>query len=120
MHDLVDFVTKEAYTAGESAAKYILNDINSTERTIPVKACGAVRYTVPQKISVGKDLSELKFYFRVGETLKKPTFSVKADGEVIKTVKKQIAAPGEMESITLSANECAKIKNADLLEICNG
>ena len=119
VHDLVDFVTNEAYTAGEAAAKYILNDINAQERIIPVKACGAVRYTVPQKISVCKNLSGLKFCFRVGETLKKPIFEIKADGELIKTVKKQISAPGEMESIMLNAEECAKIKNADLLEICN-
>ena len=119
VHDLVDFVTKEAYTAGEAAAKYILNDINAQERIIPVKACGAVRYTVPQKISVANALSELKFCFRVGEALKKPIFEIRADGEVVKTVKKQISAPGEMESITLNAEECAKIKNADLLEICN-
>ena len=119
VHDLVDFVTKEAYTAGESAAKYILGKVKATKRSIPVKACNSVRYTVPQKISVSDDALELKFYFRVGETLKKPSILLKADGEIVKTVKKQIAAPGEMESITLSEEECAKIKEADLIEICN-
>ncbi|MBQ7821736.1 MAG: NAD(P)/FAD-dependent oxidoreductase [Clostridia bacterium] len=119
VHDLVDFVTKEAYMAGESAAKRVIEGKKEAERTVPVKACASVRYTVPQKITVSGGLDALKFYFRVGETLKKPVFEVRANGEVIKSVKKQIAAPGEMESITLNADECRKIEKADLIEICN-
>jgi pyruvate/2-oxoglutarate dehydrogenase complex dihydrolipoamide dehydrogenase (E3) component len=117
VHDLVDFVTKEAYVAGESAAKRILHGADTANKLINVKASGYVRYTVPQTVRIDNDTNELKFLFRVSDTLKKPVFEVICDGEVIKTVKKQIAAPGEMESIILKDEEVRKLMNSTSVEI---
>lgn len=117
VHDLVDFVTKEAYVAGENAAKRILHGADTADKLINVKASGFVRYTVPQTVRIDNDTNELKFLFRVSDTLKKPVFEVICDGEVIKTVKKQIAAPGEMESIILKDEEVRKLMNSTSVEI---
>ena len=117
VHDLVDFVTKEAYVAGESAAKRIRHGADTADKLVNVKASGYVRYTVPQTVRIDNDTNELKFLFRVSDTLKKPVFEVICDGEVIKTVKRQIAAPGEMESIILKDEEVRKLMNSTSVEI---
>lgn len=119
VHDLVDFVTQEAYKAGECAARRILEGEKEMIRSIPVRAEGKIRYTVPQRITLelGENMSDIKFCFRVGETIKHPIFEVACDGVTIKSVKKQIAAPGEMESITLKCDEVSKLIDATEIEI---
>ena len=111
VHDLVDFVTKEAYTAGRCAAEYIKNGgFGKCESEILCKTSGGIRYTVPQKLSVSADVpEELKFYMRVDNIYKNVAIEVRAGGEVLKTVKKRSVAPGEMESVTLDAAACAKL-----------
>lgn len=109
VHDLVDFVTKEAYTAGRSAADFIKNGAKTAHKELPVKTSGGVRYCVPQKIVVTDDCNELKFFFRVDNTYQKVRFEVRCGEDLIKSVSKRFAAPGEMESITLNAEECDKL-----------
>ena len=99
VHDLVDFVSKEAEVAGKSAAAYILG---KTEKKlhIPLSTDGRVRYTVPQVITAEKDVT---VYFRVADVYKGVTLKV-LDGErVVAQKKKARMAPGEMESITLKS-----------------
>ncbi len=111
VHDLVDFVTKEAYTAGRYAAHYIKNGgFGNCSSEIICKASGGVRYTVPQKLSVGENMpDELKFYMRVDNIYKNVKLEVRAGGEVLKSVKKRSVAPGEMESVTLDGALCEKL-----------
>ncbi len=61
VHDLVDFVSEEAETAGISAASYIKG--TKTEKiNIPITTDGKIRYTVPQVITQ-KELKTLFFLF---------------------------------------------------------
>lgn len=115
VHDLVDFVTQEAYKAGECAARKILSGNDETARMIDVEACGKVRYTVPQRLRIknGEELGELKFFFRVSETMKSPCFELRADDKLIRSQKKPIAAPGEMQSITLASDQANELRHAD-------
>ncbi|MCI8387547.1 MAG: FAD-dependent oxidoreductase [Clostridiales bacterium] len=125
VHDLVDFVTREAYMAGKSAAEYIKNngelDVDSeVVGAIVCKAVDGVRYTVPQQVvKFEKSPAELKFFFRVDNIYKKVNIELVSGGEVIKSVSKRSVAPGEMESIVLSAAECARLYelNSGELEI---
>ena len=50
VHDLVDFVTREAYNAGKSAAKYLENGAVTPTGFITCRAVDGVRYTVPQRV----------------------------------------------------------------------
>lgn len=100
VHDLVDFVSEEAEIAGKAAALYINGQIQKKE-TIDVKTDGKVRYTVPQRISVGAE--NTKIYFRVGNIYKNVNLVVKdAQGNVLVSKKKQVLAPGNMEYVTLT------------------
>lgn len=115
VHDLVDFVTREAYTAGRSAAEFVRNGgrlVNNAEITgeILCRATGGVRYTVPQKV-VRFELppEELKFFFRVDNIYKNVKIQLVCGGETIKSASKRSVAPGEMESLTLNESECARL-----------
>lgn len=123
VHDLVDFVTREAYMAGSSAAKFIRNGekfgvSDEMKRVILCKATGGVRYTVPQKLEFFSDVpDELKFFFRVDNIYKNVKLEVRLGKEVLMSVSKRTVAPGEMESIVLSAADCRKVFDSDENEI---
>lgn len=123
VHDLVDFVTREAYMAGSSAAKFIQNGekfgvSDEMKRVILCKATGGVRYTVPQKLEIFSDVpDELKFFFRVDNIYKNVRLEVRLGKEVLMSVSKRTVAPGEMESIVLSAADCRKVFDSDENEI---
>ena len=97
VHDLVDFVSEEAETAGKSAADFIKG---TTEESIniAVKTDGKIRYTVPQVITKNKDVT---VFFRVADVFRNVKISVYSEEKLIISKKKVKVAPGEMESITL-------------------
>lgn len=100
VHDLVDFVSEEAETAGIAAANYILR--HHAEKTdINIDTDGKVRYIVPQRITEKKDV---KLYFRSANVYRNVKINVKNGENVILSKKKQKVAPGEMESILLKAD----------------
>lgn len=103
VHDLVDNVSAEANLAGEAAAKYAANNSQGESKTISVKTAGAVRYTVPQRISESAT-GKLDIYYRVGNVLKPATATVSSNGKVIATRKKPVMTPGEMEKITIDCD----------------
>ena len=110
VHDLADFASKEAETAGKAASEYVKSGLKKT-CDILVKTDGKVRYTVPQRIT---DRAEVKMYFRVSDVYKNVTFNIKDGSEIIFSKKAIGAAPGEMEEITLSAEIVEKIKNNEI------
>ena len=64
-------------------------------------ADGKVRYTVPQRVTAHKDVN---VFFRVADVYKNVKVNVYKDGELVLSKKKQRVAPGEMESLKLSAD----------------
>ena len=94
VHDLVDNVSAEAQIAGESAAKFAQGRLAKAE-TVNVVPCGAVRYVVPQRLVKGE--GEAALYFRVGSAVKPARLTVKCGETVLKTLKKPVMTPGEME-----------------------
>lgn len=99
VHDLVDFVSEEAEIAGKSAAEYIKGDTKS-DASVSVVTDGKVRYTVPQRVTSCK---EVNVFFRVADVFRNVKINVYKDGELVLSKKKKRVAPGEMESLKLSA-----------------
>ncbi len=108
VHDLVDFVSKEAAAAGQKAVEYISGGLNKSGKNITIKATDGVRYTVPSIISIERIEEEQLLRLRVGKVYKNASIVVSADGKEIARKKKAAFAPGEMEEI--------KIKKCNLNE----
>lgn len=98
VHDLVDYVSEEAERAGIGAVKYISSAAADAPR-IPTLAGNGVRYVLPQTIrstEVNVDL-----FLRVTQPFGKVRFTVSDGANVLTSVKRLKAAPGEMEKLTL-------------------
>lgn len=111
VHDLVDFVSQEAASAGCHAAEYVQDQRKtvSTE-SIPIKAQGGVRYTVPSSINPARMDEEQLVRFRVGDVYKNHFISVYLNGERLIHRKRQIMAPGEMEEVKLTRQQLSQCK----------
>lgn len=110
VHDLVDYVSEEAEIAGKNAALYIKGELQN-EVDIPIEPDGKVRYTVPQRITEKKDT---KVFFRVANVYENAEIKVYSGDEVIFKTRKPKVAPGEMQCITLKAQQ---LENAKKLNI---
>jgi len=114
VHDLVDNVTTESYTAGRNAADYI-NGIHHVGIGTPIFATDGVRYTVPKTINAENIGDGIDVRFRVGEVFTNSYISVYFDDTREMHLKKKILTPGEMESVKLTKvvfdkySECKKI-----------
>lgn len=109
VHDLVDFVSEEAGTAGKNAAAYVKGE-RSTEggREIRLNPVDGVRYTVPVSINTARMDENLTVRFRVGAVFKNCYVSAYFDDERVVHRKRQIVAPGEMEEIKLTKAQLLK------------
>lgn len=106
VHDLVDYVSEEARMAGQCAASYIEKlkngDGNTEDKVIEIVAQSGVRYTVPSKVNVSNMPEQLPIRFRVGNVYRDSYISMYIGDERIIHKKKQIIAPGEMETLLLT------------------
>lgn len=116
VHDLVDFVSEESVHAGECAAAYLGGKTQSGEST-PIEVFGGVRYCVPQHIVKGGDGEKMSVKMRVGNVFKKVRIRLIADGEEIVGKNKQIVTPGEMETLSLTAEQAKRLKTAQKISV---
>lgn len=108
VHDLVDYVSKEAALAGAHAAGYIKGmekEGPSAEREIRLLCGEGIRYTVPSFIRPSRMDEELTIRFRVGNVYKNCAVVTYFNGRETKRLKKRIVAPGEMEQVILKREE---------------
>ena len=101
VHDLVDFVSKEAQAAGKSAAEYVLNGKKEGGKDIPIIATQGARYTVPKTINPLRMDEKHVVRFRVGDVYKNCYVSVYLNDERIIHKKR----PGEMEQVELKKEQ---------------
>ena len=99
VHDLVDFVSEEAETAGRYAAAYVLGGKKQGEN-IPVRNGANISYVCPQRVDKGAD-GNVKLFFRVTGTFKNCKVTAKCGDTVLVQKKKKIAVPGEMENLLI-------------------
>ena len=100
VHDLVDFVSREAACAGESAAAYVLHGQRHA-RAVTLRGENGVRYTVPRFIDPAAMADTVTVRFRVAAPCRDADLCARADGKLLRRVHKRILAPGEMESFVL-------------------
>lgn len=109
VHDLVDFVSEEAGTAGKNAAAYVEGERGSgSGREIRLNPVDGVRYTVPVSIDPARMDENLTVRFRVGAVFSNCYVSAYFDDERVIHRKRQIMAPGEMEEIKLTREQLLK------------
>ena len=109
VHDLVDFVSEEAGTAGKNAAAYVKGERGSgSGREIRLNPVDGVRYTVPVSIDPARMDENLTVRFRVGAVFSNCYVSADFDDERVIHRKRQIMAPGEMEEIKLTREQLLK------------
>lgn len=116
VHDLVDFVSAEATNAGQRAVMY-LNGAKPCKDKIVVKCTGGVRYSVPTVLNRDEEMHAQSFKMRVGNVFKKVELAVFADGVKVFGRKRPVVTPGEMENITLTAEQMSVLKHANEVEI---
>lgn len=103
VHDLVDFVTMEARSAGEYAAMDLLQD--TKEDTIDCTAEGLVSYVVPQKLHRTIDLPSVMFSFRVKKPCKNAVIEIVNQNGICKSMKKPVLLPAEMIRIPIAVKD---------------
>lgn len=117
VHDLVDFVSAESRRAGKNAAKLVLNQLNTEEEYLRIKAESGVRYTVPQKVRVGNVDRFLEVFFRVQDVYRDANLVIKSGNEKLLSIKKPHLAPGEMEKINIPLSMLEKAQDTEI-RIC--
>lgn len=101
VHDLVDYVSQEATSAGKNAASYIMHGSKPDAKTVEIFPTDGVRYTVPKFIRPQEMDDTLTVRFRVGAVYKNCAIATYYDDELISKRKRPVMAPGEMEQVVL-------------------
>ena len=121
VHDLVDYVSEEAATAGKNAALYVKNncgkDAQKSDKVVEIKAIDGVRYTVPSTIHVDNMADLLTVRFRVGGVFKNSYISVYLNDERVQHRKKQVMAPGEMEQVILKKKDLEAYEGLETITV---
>lgn len=117
VHDLVDYVSQEAATAGKNAATYILKGKNKAAKEVEIFPEGGVRYTVPRYIRPTEMEENLTVRFRVGAVYKNCCIATYLNDELISKRKRPVMAPGEMEQVILNKAKLAEIPDLQKIRI---
>ena len=138
VHDLVDYVSQEAITAGKNAAAYIKNgaaacDQNNSDekntaaceqnnseentKTVEIFPVDGVRYTVPKYIRPAKIDDNLTVRFRVGDVYKNCAIATYFNDTLISKRKRPVMAPGEMEQVILTKSKLNDFPNLEKITI---
>lgn len=117
VHDLVDYVSEEAATAGKNAAKYVKQTLRKTRKEIPLIPTDGVRYTVPKRVCLDRMEEKLTVRFRVGTVYKNCYLSVYLNDTQILHRKKPVMAPGEMEQVILQREKLEAMAGLETITI---
>lgn len=117
VHDLVDYVSQEATSAGKNAAAYILHGSNPDAKTVEIYPTDGVRYTVPKFIRPQEMDDTLTVRFRVGAVYKNCAIATYYDDELISKRKRPVMAPGEMEQVVLDKKKLSSYPNLTKITI---
>lgn len=115
VHDLVDFVTKEAYRAGASAAAFVSGTADTAARAtggvLTTEGKNGVRYVMPQKLNAAGNLTtDTTLFFRVDNIYRDRFVTLSVDGVEIFRSKKRFLEPGQMETVHLTDAAIAAIR----------
>ena len=119
VHDLVDFVSEEAGAAGRNAAAFILEGKQVEGKSLPIKGVDGVRYTVPVAIRPAALDAEgtVTIRFRVGNVYTNKRIVVYAGETKIFSRKRNVLAPGEMETVNLKCQALLDCPDANEITV---
>lgn len=115
VHDLVDFVTIESENAGKCAVEYI-KGLKICGESVNVVPCNGVRYVVPNTVHKNMDRKTVEFMFRVGSVYNDVKISVYDGDKLMRSLKRSVLTPGEMEKIKLAQDDIDSVKSE--IRIC--
>jgi NADPH-dependent 2,4-dienoyl-CoA reductase/sulfur reductase-like enzyme len=101
VHDLADYVSEESALAGKQAAAYV-GGRRRRGQAIPLKTGFGVRYAVPAAVDPGQIEDAVTVRLRVDNEYRDCFLSVYFDHTPVMKLKKNVLAPGEMETLRLS------------------
>jgi len=104
VHDLVDFVSMEAESLADSAARY-LTEGSLPECPLRVVTDGNVTHTIPQRISGTEDF---QLSLRVRKPVKRCTIRLSQNGNVVLEKKLPKAIPAEMIQLPVRAEKLSR------------
>ena len=99
VHDLVDHVSDESFTAGAAAAAYVMNGLCQNPSVRIVDGEG-IRGCVPQIIRMGT-INPVRLMFRPAGVYRDCTVIVECTGRELCRIKRPILTPGEMAEISI-------------------
>ncbi len=117
VHDLVDYVSQEAATAGKNAARYILNGKAADSKMVEILPVDGVRYTVPKFVRPDEMDDTLTVRFRVGDVYKNCAIATYFDDTLISKRKRPVMAPGEMEQVILDKKKLGEFPDLSKITI---
>ena len=106
VHDLVDYVSEEAASAGRHAAAYIRDGRQTEGTALPIRSADGVRYTVPAAIRPAAidPNGTVTIRFRVNAVYTDKRIAVYAGDRKIFSRRRSILAPGEMETVSFQSS----------------
>ena len=117
VHDLVDYVSQEATTAGKNAASYIQHGKTKDAKVVEIIPEGGVRYTVPKFVRPTEMEDKLTVRFRVGAVYKNCAIATYYDDTLINKRKRPVMAPGEMEQVILDKSKLAEFPDLSKITV---
>lgn len=115
VHDLVDYVSKEATIVGEYAAKYIQKSIEKQGKVVAIDNDENTSYVMPQTLDLNNLGKSCELFFRVRRPINECNVLIKINDNVIRKVHKHILLPAEMESVLIAFNKVeGEIKSISL------
>lgn len=117
VHDLVDYVSQEATTAGKNAASYIQHGKTKDARIVEIIPEGGVRYTVPKFVRPTEMEDKLTVRFRVGAVYKNCAIATYYDDTLINKRKRPVMAPGEIEQVILDKSKLAEFPDLSKITV---
>jgi len=118
VHDLVDNVSEEAARAGRSAAAFLQNGEQTHGHAAVLTGTDGVRYTVPQTLDLDRMADRVTVRFRVADVYKGRRIALYYDDEQVRSVKKRILSPGEMEELVLTKDSFRDRPPVKMIRIC--
>lgn len=99
VHDLADFVTKQAGEAALGALRYLKASCDSY---CDIKAGNLIAYVVPAKLHRENLPKTVTLYFRVRKPLTDVTIEISKGDKVIRSIHKDHMIPSEMEQVIIA------------------
>ncbi len=105
VHDLVDYVSKEANIVGQYVAKYVNQQLSSDKQMVKIENSANIAYIMPQQLNIVNCPGSIELFFRVRKPMRDCKVQVCVNQIVTRTVNKHILLPAEMESIKVNLSK---------------